>query len=103
MKRLVWPRNFGELVLVIVAGFITVRSGDREEFLSLSAEAVAKARAAHGCLDFSVSPDILEAERVNIFEKWDSSTDLLNFRENGPSDRLTGLIVSAKVIEYEVG
>jgi hypothetical protein len=56
------------------------------------------ARAAPGCLDFSLSPDLLDPGRVNVYERWESHAALLAYRESdGPelddSIALTGAAV----------
>lgn len=41
---------------------------------------LAHARDAPGCLDFSLSADLLNAGRVNVYERWRSREDLLAYR-----------------------
>ena len=41
---------------------------------------------AQGCLDFAVSPDLLDQRRVNVFDRWATEDDLMAFRGSGPSD-----------------
>jgi heme-degrading monooxygenase HmoA len=43
------------------------------------------AREAPGCLDFAQSPDPLEPDRINVFERWESDAALQAFRDL-PSD-----------------
>ena len=38
------------------------------------------AQHAPGCLDFSQSPDPIETDRINIFERWESDEQLAAFR-----------------------
>jgi quinol monooxygenase YgiN len=43
------------------------------------------AREASGCLDFSLSADLLDAGRINVCERWRSRADLLAYRAaDGP-------------------
>lgn len=87
---------------IIVAGVIYVVSGKRSEFVERSAEAVAQARNTHGCLDFAVSADQVEPDRVNVFEVWESEKALHEFRGKGPGEDLSQLIERADVNEYRV-
>ncbi len=88
--------------MLIVAGKIYVKPGKREAFIQKSLSAILTARQTNGCYDFSVSPDPIETERVNIYEKWDSEETLLAFRESGPSTDLTSLIESIHVSEHKM-
>lgn len=88
--------------MIIVSGKIYVRRGEREPFLARSAEAVAQARRTAGCRDFVVAADPIEADRVNVYEEWDSEQALLTFRSQGPDDDFSAMIVKAEVAEYTV-
>jgi quinol monooxygenase YgiN len=88
--------------MIIVAGRIYVHSGAREQFLARSASSILEARRTNGCLDFVVSADPLEVNRVNVYEEWDSPQALSSFRGSGPSDDLFSLIVRAEVNEYVI-
>ncbi len=90
------------LVAILVAGQIYVAPNDRERFLAGSREAMVLARRTRGCDDFVVAPDPLDDSRVNVFERWRSAAELHAFREEGPDDGLSALIVRADVHEYEV-
>jgi hypothetical protein len=64
---------------------------------SLSREAVVLARATLGCLDFVVAADVVAADvvdaaRVNVFERWTNREVLAAFRESGPENELGTLI-----------
>jgi quinol monooxygenase YgiN len=87
--------------VIIVTGRILVT--DRDRFLAQSLEAIKLAREADGCLDFVVSADPLEADRVNVLERWTDRAALMAFRGEGPGDDLRSLIKSADVNEYEAG
>lgn len=88
--------------MVIVAGYVIVRSGERERFLAGSFEPMKLARRTEGCRSFVVAPDPLVEDRVNIYEEWESEPLLQAFRENGPDDTLTALITEARVQQYQV-
>ena len=88
---------------IIVAGTIRVRTGSRAEFIESSLEAVLLARKNEACEDFSVSPDPIDNNRVNVFEKWKTRSALDEFRASGPENNMFSLVDSFQVREYEVG
>lgn len=88
--------------MVIVAGHVVVDPQQRDDYLAGCAEVVRQARRATGCLDFSISADVLEPGRVNIFERWESQAAVEAFRGGGPSDEQGAAIQSGSVAEYDV-
>ncbi len=88
--------------MIIVAGHLVVDPAEREAYLASCVEAVRLARAAPGCLDFSVSADLLDPARICVFERWESASSLAAFRGSGPSDDQQAAILDASVAEYEV-
>ncbi|MFT4040867.1 MAG: antibiotic biosynthesis monooxygenase family protein [Thermomicrobiales bacterium] len=88
--------------VVIVAGHIMVAPAEREAYLAGCVEVVAQAREAAGCFDFAISADLLDAGRINIFERWASQEAVETFRGNGPDDDQAGAIHSAAVAEYDI-
>ena len=86
--------------MIIVAGEIRLKPGQRQAFLDLARDAIAQARAADGCLDFAVSADAVEADRVNIFERWRSVEALDGFRGSGMDDGQIAMIARASVRRY---
>ena len=86
--------------VLIVAGHLIVDPADRDSFVTDCSTAVEQARRAPGCLDFAVSPDTLDPARVNVFERWDSETELLDFRGSGPDDDTGARILGADVHRY---
>lgn len=88
--------------MIIVSGNIYLKPGKREEFIQKSIESIDLARKTKGCKDFSVSPDPLDINRVNIYEAWDTREQLDKFRASGPEDDSFLLIESINVKEYEI-
>ena len=88
--------------MVIVAGHIDVEPAERESYLAGCVGVVEAARGAPGCLDFSIAADLVDAGRINIYERWHSQSDVEDFRGSGPSDRQGATILSAAVAEYDV-
>ena len=88
--------------MIIVSGRIYVSSGRREAFLAASRSAVVAARGASGCRDFVVAADPIEPDRVNVYEEWDSESELEAFRGVGPGPELTQVIERAEVSRHHV-
>lgn len=88
--------------MVIVAGHVVVEPRQRERFLADCAGVVEAARRAPGCLDFAISADLVDAGRVNIFERWESQPAVEAFRGSGPGDTQSAEMLAASVAEYEV-
>ena len=89
--------------MLIVAGHLVVDPQDRDDYLSGCVEVVRQARRATGCLDFSISADMLEPGRINVFERWESQAAVDAFRGSGPSDDQGAAIQAGSVAEYDVG
>jgi quinol monooxygenase YgiN len=89
--------------VVIVAGHIVVDPEQRDDYLSGCVEVVRQARRTPGCLDFSLSADLLEPGRINILERWETQAAVEAFRGNGPSPEQGAAIVAGSVAEYDVG
>ena len=86
--------------MIIVSGQIHV--DDSDAYLASCREVIELARVAPGCLDFHLSPDPLEADRINIYEQWDSVAAVEAFRGHGPSSEQTGAIRDAAVFQHEI-
>lgn len=88
--------------MIIVAGHLVVDAAGRAAYLQDCEQVVRLARAASGCLDFALSPDLLDDARINIYERWESRPQLDDFRGSGPTDAQNDAIVSADVQEFDV-
>jgi quinol monooxygenase YgiN len=89
-------------MVIIVAGKLKLKPGSRDEFIKKSLEAISQARELDACEDFSVSPDPIDENRVNVFEKWIARDPLDAFRSSGPDNDSFSLVESFDVNEYEV-
>ncbi len=86
--------------MIIVSGHLVV--ADRDACLEGCREVVARARSVDGCLDFALSPDLLDERRVNVLEVWDDRDRLAAFRGDGVSADQAAAILSVSVAEHEV-
>lgn len=88
--------------MVIVAGHIMVAPQERAAYLAGCVRVVEQARRAAGCLDFTITADLVDAGRVNVFERWESQADVEAFRGSGPGDEQGAAMLAASVAEYDV-
>jgi quinol monooxygenase YgiN len=83
---------------IIVSGALHVDPAQRDAYLEARLPILAHAREAPGCLDFSLSADLLDAGRINVYEQWRSREDLLAYRAgDGPDVDDSIPLTSARV------
>jgi quinol monooxygenase YgiN len=87
---------------VIVAGWLRVDPGSRQRYLQGHRSVIEAARAAPGCIDFHLTPDPIEDDRINVFEHWESVEAVERFRGSGPSDDDQNAIVDARVDQFDI-
>jgi quinol monooxygenase YgiN len=63
---------------------------------------VEKARGTADCLDFAITADLIDAGRVNIFERWESQAGVKAFRRSAPRNKQGAAMLSASVAEYDI-
>ena len=88
--------------MVIVAGHITVEPQQRESYLAGCVSVVERACRAAGCLDFTITADLVDPGRIDVFERWESREAVEAFRGGGPSEEQSAAMLSASVAEYDV-
>ena len=88
--------------MIVVAGALFVRASAREDYLAGCRSVVERARTTDGCLDFSISPDLLDPRRINVYERWTDADALMTFRGSGPSGEQTDMIEDADVREFRI-
>jgi quinol monooxygenase YgiN len=88
--------------MIIVAGYLRTDPDERAGYLAGCIEVARAARAAEGCIDFHLSADPIEPDRINIFEQWKSVEAVEAFRGSGPSDDHQAAITEASVTQYEI-
>ncbi len=87
---------------VVVAGYLVVDPGRRDDYVAGCAEVVRLAWDADGCLEFAVAADPLRADRVLVLERWVSRAAAEAFRGSGPDEQQRVAVRAASVAEYEV-
>lgn len=88
--------------MIIVAGKLFINPTQRTNFLKLTRAAVDAARQTKGCIDFAVSADLIDNNRVNVFEMWKTQKELESFRNEGPGEDLSRMILKYEIKEYEI-
>jgi quinol monooxygenase YgiN len=88
--------------MIIVAGSLIVDPQERRSYLDGCVAVVEAARRAPGCLDFALSPDLVDAARINVFERWETEADLERFRGSGPDDTQLASLRDVRVADYPV-
>lgn len=89
--------------MIIVAGHIQVDPAGRDAYLRDCVAVVEAGRAADGCLDFAISPDLVDAGRINVHERWTARAELEAFRGSGPPPTQQDAMLAIEVEEYDVG
>ena len=79
--------------MIIVSGHLRVAPAERAAYLEGSRAVIEAARRAPGCLDFHLSPDPIDDDRINVVER---------FRGAGPSGDQQAAIIDARVAQHEV-
>ncbi|MFC6486619.1 putative quinol monooxygenase [Nitratireductor sp. GCM10026969] len=82
--------------MIIIAGYTRTEAEKRDDTVAAFRGMVERARAHDGCLDFSISADAVDPERVNLFECWRDQTALDAWRKvaKGPRGKPREVAVS---------
>ena len=62
--------------MVIVGGTFEVDASQRERFIDSRLEMMRTSREEPGCIEYTFSADPIEANRVVLFERWESQEAL---------------------------
>jgi len=88
--------------MLIIAGWLRVSPEDRDDYVRACNPIVEAARRAEGCLDFTITADSVEPDRVDVYERWESDESLHRFRESGPDGGQQDQILAAEVRKYRI-
>ncbi|WP_406728159.1 antibiotic biosynthesis monooxygenase family protein [Streptomyces sp. GD-15H] len=88
--------------MIVIAGKLWVDAADRDAYLAGCSSVVEQARAAVGCLDFALSADSVEPDRINVYERWETDEDLARFRGAGPEPEQAARVRDAEVSKYRI-
>ena len=93
--------------MLIVAGYMDVEPGARDDFLAGTVAGMTTSRAEPGCLDYVLSPDPIDPGRVRLFERWETKEALgvhlarmagQRSESSGPSP-----VKAVELLQYEIG
>jgi quinol monooxygenase YgiN len=87
------------MMAIIVSGSLHVDPAARDAYLEARVPILAHARHAPGCLDFSLSADLLDPGRINVYEQWRSREDLLAYRAGGGPDVDDSILVTSARVQ----
>jgi quinol monooxygenase YgiN len=88
--------------MLIIAGQLQVDAAQRDRYVADCVTVVEQARAAQGCLDFAITADTVEPDRINVYERWESDADLHRFRGSGPAPEQAAQLLDAQVWKYRI-
>lgn len=88
--------------MLIIAGRLIVDADERDGYVAECIAIVDKARQAPGCLDFAITADSIDHNRINVYERWASDAELEQFRGSGPDEGQTARIRDAQVKRYRI-
>lgn len=88
--------------MIIISGKLYVDADARDAYLAGCLKAIEQARTAPGCLDFTLTADPIEPNRINVHERWESDEDVERFRSDGPAPEQTAQIRDAEVRKYRI-
>lgn len=74
--------------MIIIAGYTRTDAEKRDGTVEAFKGMVERARAYDGCLDFSISADAVDPERVNLFECWRDQSTLNAWRKIAKGPRV---------------
>jgi quinol monooxygenase YgiN len=80
----------GEMLMILIAGYTLTEADRRDAAVAAFADMLQRARHRDGCLDFSISADPVDQERINLFECWIDQRSLNAWRKvaKGPKVKL---------------
>ena len=87
--------------MIIVNGTFEVDPGQRDAFLAERHERIRSSRAEAGCLEYTFAADPLQADRVVLFERWESQSHL-DAHLAGPSPATQIAARTATITLYDV-
>lgn len=87
--------------MVIVTGWLQVEPLMRQSFLSGCEPVIRQARAHPECSQYVLAPDPILADRVHVFEAWETPEAVTRFREKGQQPAVMRLIADAKVEQFQ--
>jgi quinol monooxygenase YgiN len=74
--------------MIIIAGYTRTDADSRDGAVEAFKGMAERARGYEGCLDFAISADAIDPERVNVFEIWRDQAALNAWRKVAKGPRV---------------
>lgn len=74
--------------MIIIAGYVLVDAGGRDDHVAAFRDLVSRARPGEGCIHFAGTADSVDPERVNAVEVWRDSEALDAWRKQADAPDL---------------
>ena len=87
--------------MIIIAGYTRTDAEKRDGAVEAFKDMVERARRYDGCLDFSISADAVDPERVNLFECWRDQATLDAWRKVARGPRVKSREVAVSLYRTE--
>ncbi|WEX09157.1 antibiotic biosynthesis monooxygenase [Chelativorans sp. AA-79] len=87
--------------MIIIAGYTRTDAERRDGTVAAFRGMVERARAYDGCLDFSISADAVDPERINLFECWRDQIALNAWRKVAKGPRVKPRVVAVSLYRSE--
>ena len=88
--------------MIIIAGHSRAKNPiERDAAVAAFAAMVERARKQDGCLDLSIGADLVEADRINVFECWRDQQSLNAWRKIARSPKVALRDVQVKLYRTE--
>ncbi|MGH3823024.1 MAG: putative quinol monooxygenase [Pseudonocardiaceae bacterium] len=88
--------------MIIIAGWLQVDHVDRDRYVTDCITVVRQARTSPGCLDFAITADPIEPDRINVYERWETDAHLERFRGSGPDTDQIAQIRDIHIRKYRI-
>ncbi|MFI0409444.1 putative quinol monooxygenase [Actinomadura sp. 3N508] len=88
--------------MIIISGWLSVDPAGRDAYLAGCRRVVEAARATPGCLDFALAADLVEPDRITVYERWETDEAVERFRGGGPEPEQAAQIRAADVKRYRI-
>jgi len=92
--------------MIIIAGWVKVPSAERETYLEERKQKIQWVRTRPGCVEYTLSADPLEDDKVRVFEVWDSPAAQRakerDEEQREPAPAYTVRVGDRSIVDYEV-
>ena len=88
--------------MIIVAGWLRVDQQQRQEYLDACRPVIEATRLVPVCMDFYLTADPLEDDRINVFERRKDVDSVKRFRGSGPSGEQQAVIIEAQIHQHDI-